>query len=170
MNTALVVIDMQKGFMNELTQNLIAKIRSLLHRHLFDYVMFTQFINTRDSSYVTLLGYTELQQSPETDIVSELQPYAQNLFTKHYYTPFTQEFEEFLQKNRITHLYFVGVDTNACVQVGAVDAFSRGYVPFVLADYCASHSGKEYHESALRNLQKLIGTKQVLFGEIVQIG
>jgi nicotinamidase-related amidase len=156
--------------MNELTESLIAKIRTLIQNCLFDYVIFTKFINMPDSPYVKLLEYTELQHPPETDIVSDLQPYVHNLFTKHYYTPFTPEFEKFLQINYITHLYFAGVDTNACVQVGAVDAFSRGYIPFVLADYCASHSGKKCHESALKNLQKLIGTKQVLFGEIVQIG
>lgn len=168
MTDVLIVTDIQNGFMNELTRPLINKIKTLLESNLFNCVIFTQFVNTPDSPYVRLIGYTDLQDQPRIDIVSELRSYAQNVFVKHQYTPFTKEFEDFLKINRLTHLYFVGVDTNACVQAGAVGAFERGYVPLVLAEYCASHSGDEFHESAIKNLQKLIGEKQVIFGELTE--
>lgn len=92
---------MQNGFMNEETQNLKKKIKSLIEKKLFDYVIFTQFINPDGGPYETLLDWKRFKSSPEIDIVEELQPYCQNLFKKNYYTLFTNELEEFLKKNQI---------------------------------------------------------------------
>ncbi len=166
MKTALIVTDMQNGFMNGSTRPLISRIKALLLKKQFDFILFTKFINQPDSPFARLIGYKGLRTVPDTEIVPGLVSYATHVFVKHSYAPFTTEFSEFLKREQITHLYFVGVDTNACVHTGAVDAFSRGYVPYVLADYCASHSGKEYHLWAIKNLQKLIGKGQVTFGDL----
>ena len=153
---------MQKGFMNKHTRKLIHRIKNLLDINLFNQVIFTKFVNSPHSHYVNLLGYQKLQKSPETEIVDELEPYAQITFKKEGYGPFVDGLERFLKRKKITHLYFVGVDTNACILKGVVDAFDKGYIPFVLGYYCGSHSGAEFHHFALKNLQKLIGKKQII--------
>ncbi len=169
MKNALIVTDMQNGFINENTKQIISKIKSLIEKNLFDYVTFTQFINVTDSSYERLLHWKEFKSSPQIDIVEELKHYCQNLFKKNYYSPFTKKFEQFLKKKNIKELYFVGVDTNICITQGAVDAFEKSYIPYVLSDYCASHSGNEFHDFALKNLEKFIGKHHIIKGEINEI-
>lgn len=166
MRTALIVTDMQNGFMNKHTLKLIGRIKDLLEKNLFDLVIFTKFINHQNSPYVNLIGYNGLQKGRETEIVNELKVSAQIVFQKNTYGPFGSDFEAFLKKENIASLYFVGVDTNACVMKGAIDAFEKGYTPFILGYYCGSHSGIKYHQFALKNLQKLIGKRQVIDGKI----
>lgn len=166
MKTALIVTDMQSGFMNEHTIHLVSRLKYLLEQNLFDYIIFTQFINHPKTFYEKLVNFTKLRISPEIDIVKELKPYVNYLFKKNNYTPFTMNFENFLKQNHIKKLYFAGVDTNVCVLLGAADAFNKGYVPVVLGYYCASHSGVEFHRFGLKNLEKIIGKKQVVFGEV----
>lgn len=169
MKKALIVTDMQKGFMNEKTISLIPKIKKLLKQKLFNYTIFTQFINLPDSQYEKLISFVKLKGPPETSVVDKLKPFVKILFPKNTYSPFTPAFETFLQKNEIKELYFVGVDTNACVFKGAVDAFEKGYLPFVLSYYCASHSGVTFHRFSLKNLEKMIGKKQVIKKEINKV-
>lgn len=52
MKKLLLVIDMQKGFINENTNFLIDKIRDLLNNDYFDKIAFTKFINYSDSYFV----------------------------------------------------------------------------------------------------------------------
>lgn len=162
MKKALVIIDMQNGFMNKYTRPLIPKIKRLLKRKLFPHTIFTKFVNTPYSPYIKILSYAGMQKAPETSIVTELAPFAKNIFEKNSYSPFTPEFIKYVEKHKITSLYFVGVDTNACVLKGAIDTFEKGLTPIVLAQYCASHSGPNFHRGALIILKKLIGEQQVV--------
>lgn len=169
MKNVLIVTDMQNGFINKNTRNITSKIKSLIEKNLFDYIVFTQFINVKNSPYERLLNWRELKSSPQIDIIEWLRPYCQNLFKKNCYSPFTKEFEQFLKKKNIKELYFVGADTNICITRGAVDAFERSYTPYILSDYCASHSGNEFHDFALKNLEKLIGKHHIIPGEVNEI-
>ncbi|MEW5896639.1 MAG: isochorismatase family cysteine hydrolase [Nanoarchaeota archaeon] len=162
MKTALLVMDMQKGFMNKYTLPLIPKIKKLIAEEIFDYVIFTRFVNTPASPYVRLIGFKGMLTEQDTALVPKLEENASFIFQKHTYTPFTSQLNRFLQEKKITRIYFAGVDTNACVLKGAVDAFEKGYIPLVLAEYCASHSGEQFHALALENLKRLIGVKQVI--------
>lgn len=166
MKTALIVTDMQKGFINQLTSFLPNKIKDLINKKLFDYVIFTKFINYADSPYEKLIGYKGMKNNEETEIVDELKDEANIIFEKRTYSPFTAELEAFLKEKNIEKLFFVGVDTNACVLAGAMNAFDKRFIPFVLADYCASHSGLFLHKEALDNLRVLIGKNQVIIGRV----
>ncbi len=162
---ALVVTDMQKGFMNEFTKHLPAKIQQLLMRKTFSLVIFTQFINTPGSPYVKLLKYARMLERPEIEIVPELKPYADIVIKKNTYSSFTSEFEALLREKKVREIYFVGVDTNACILLGALETFNKGLTPYILASYCASHSSSDFHEWALKNLEKVIGKEQVVYGD-----
>jgi len=165
MSNALIIIDVQKGFVNEYSKHIIHKLINLIQDNKFEYLIFSQFINTEDSPYRMLMGWERLKESPEIDIVDELKEYAINVFQKNKYSMFTQEFENFLKQKNIKELYFTGIDTDICVLKNAVDAFEKGYTPYVLADYCASHYGDEYHQIGLKLIKKFIGEKQVIYGE-----
>ena len=53
----LIVIDVQKNFINENTEFLIDKIYQLLNSHKFDDVVFTKFINEQDSPFYKVLNW-----------------------------------------------------------------------------------------------------------------
>ncbi len=161
MARALIVVDVQNGFVNEKNRHAILRIKQLLDANKFEHVIFTKFINKKDSPYQRILGWYKLTGSPETDIVSELQQYAKTVFEKNIYSVFTSEFVTYLEKNKIDELYIVGIDTECCVLKIAVDAFEKGYKPYVLAFYCASHSDPSFHEAGLKILEKFIGKKQI---------
>ncbi|WP_285665397.1 cysteine hydrolase family protein [Actinorhabdospora filicis] len=62
---------------------------------------------------------------------------------------FSQERTGLLRTEGCTNLYFSGIATESCVGTSAVDAFERGYVPWILADATASHVGPEAHQAGL---------------------
>ncbi len=165
MKTALIVTDLQRGFLNKHTKHLRPRIKSLLRKQKFDVVIFTRFINHPQSQFEKLIKYTRFQDQGDTGIIPEFKKYAKIVFEKSTYSPFTPQLKLFLNRQGLTHLYFVGVDTNACVLAGVLEAFDQGYTPYVLASCCASHSGPKFHKATLLILEKLIGKQQIIWND-----
>lgn len=162
---AVVVVDAQKGFVTKYSKHIIPRIKQLLARGKFKYVLFTQFVNRKNSSFRKIMRWERMKTSPEIDIVTELKPYAKRVFTKNNYTAFTPSFLRYLQKYKIKKLYVVGIDTECCVLKTAVDAFEKGFTPYVLIYYCASHSSPSWHRKGITLLEKYIGKRQVPRGK-----
>ena len=57
MKSLLLVIDLQKSFINENTKYLIDRINNLVNSSMYDYVIFTKFINKINSIWVKKLNY-----------------------------------------------------------------------------------------------------------------
>lgn len=55
MKSLLLVIDLQKSFINENTKYLIDRINNLVNSSMYDYVIFTKFINKINSIWVKSL-------------------------------------------------------------------------------------------------------------------
>ena len=53
----LLIIDMQKAFMNRKTTKLVKKIEKLINDKVYDKVAFTKFVNSLDSNFVRDLNY-----------------------------------------------------------------------------------------------------------------
>ena len=161
MSNALVVIDVQNGFISKSSMHIIPRIKKMLVKNKFDHVIFTIFVNPKQSPWKKWMGWHNVSKSPEIDIVQELSAFAHHVFEKNTYSSFTDSFEKFLKNEKITELYLVGIDTEACVFKTALDAFEKGYRPIVLSKYCASHESASYHKLALKLLRRLIGEEQV---------
>ena len=164
---AIVVVDMQKGFITEHSQHLSAAIAAFLESKEFQHRIFTRFHNPgKDGFYEKHLNWLRLQEPSETDIVPELATYPSLVIDKSTYSGFsTGELEAHIQENNITKVYVCGSDTNVCVTSMAGELFDRRIDPIVISDLCASHSGTDYHEAALKNLTKWIGHKNILTSE-----
>ena len=52
MKNLLLVIDVQKAFINENTIQVVERIRDLINNNEYDNVIFTRFINYNDSIWV----------------------------------------------------------------------------------------------------------------------
>jgi nicotinamidase-related amidase len=162
MPNAIIIIDVQNGFINPSTAHIPAKIKSLLDAVAFEHRIFTQFFNPPGSPYEKLIQWTRLRTNEEIAIVPELTPYPSVVFQKPIYSCVSQDFLRYAKAQQIHQFYLAGIDTDCCVLKSAVDLFENGFKPMVLADCCMSSGGQLAHEAALTILPRFIGIAQVV--------
>ncbi len=162
-HSALLVVDVQNGFVNEHTRYLIEPINRLIGAFSGrgEPVAFTRFVNTPDSGYQPWIGWTRFMGGPENDLYEAIDAGAGPVFVKHGYTAFTTEFEIYFRERQLERLVLCGIATDGCILKSAVDAFERGIEPVVVTDACASHAGSEIHEAGLLLLGRFIGARQL---------
>ncbi|MEX5711078.1 cysteine hydrolase [Parafrankia sp. FMc6] len=171
----LVVIDVQNGFLTEHSRPAVPVIVSLVARWQAagGDTVFTRYLNFPGSQYERLMGWTELRDSPATDLVDDLSPYQEKavaVIDKTVYTLFNSEGAALVEDRGWTDLYICGIDTNSCVLKTAVDAFERDLAPRIVVDASASHSGPDVHDAGLLVARKFIGATQLITSESVPIG
>ena len=84
------------------------------------------------------------------------------IIVKDTYSCITDALINLLEQKNISTLHIAGCDTNMCVTQSATALFeTHCYRPLILVRYCASHSGPEYHEWALKLLEKSVGRQQI---------
>lgn len=162
MKKALIIIDVQKGFLNPLTKIFPFKIKKYLeqNKRKFDLVLFTQYLNRQNSQFAKLLNWYRFIDKKENDLCEEIKPFVNknNLFKKYTYGSFVDDkLLKVLKKNKIVEVYLMGIATENCVLTFARDAFDRGFKVIVLKKYCLSDSNKKLHEAALKIIRNNIG-------------
>lgn len=176
---ALLVVDAQVGFVNEHSAHVIPTIADLATRWAATRrpTVWTKYWNYAGSPYETLIGWRALYGPPSTDIAPELVPLTTqagaHVLDKVTYTALTDEGLALLAGlGDITDLIICGIATDACVWKTTLDAFEKGYVPWVVRDAVASnatrHSAKEVHDSALLHISRLVGAGQVIDAQQVR--
>ncbi|WP_405186385.1 cysteine hydrolase [Streptomyces anulatus] len=171
-SAALVVIDMQNGFVNHHSRHVVPAVADLVARWSAAGrpVVFTRYFNYPDSPYERFFQWRRLQEPPETDIVPELAEAAGRAHAgvdKTGYTLFTPEAAELIRRAGWTDLVFCGIATESCVLKSAADAFEHGYAPWIVTDACASDAGPDVHDAGLLVARRLIGTGQLVDAEHV---
>lgn len=167
-DSVLVVIDVQNGFVNDRSAHVVPAVAAVVDRWTAagGSVIFTRFYNAAGSPYETIIGWTKLRLDEEIAIVDELKPYTDRdgvyLLDKPIYSLFTEEGASLLEAGGWANLYFCGIATESCVGKSAVDAFERGYVPWVLVDATGSHAGPEAHQAGLLTTGRNIGKRQLI--------
>ncbi|MFI5938100.1 cysteine hydrolase [Actinoplanes sp. NPDC051494] len=165
-SAALIVIDMQRGFVRPQTTWVPAAVADFVDRWQAagGASAFTRFINEPDSLFERLIQWTAVRTAPETDLVDELQPYAARanaVVDKPAYTPFTPELDALVAEHGWTDLLFCGLTTESCVLKGAVDAFERGLTPWILTDASGAHAPGA-QEAGLLVASRYIGKNQLI--------
>ncbi len=159
MSSLLLVIDMQKAFINDNTKDLVGKIEKLVNENKYDKIIYTRFINSLDSIYVKDLNYTGCLGEDKELVIS---PKDKFILDKKDYTACNIMLEEYIKENDIDSIYLCGIDTECCVLKTAYDLFEKKYNVFVLKDYCACTHGKERNNAAIEILKTNIGRKRVI--------
>ena len=156
----LIVIDVQRGFVNEHTRHVPPVVERL--QSGYDRIHATRFVNAEGSPYRKILGWHRFAEgAPDTELA--FRPAARAAIArKHVYSCVSETLLRELRERGTAEVSLCGIDTDACVLVSAVDFFQRGIRPLVLAEACASHAGPERHEAGLRLLERLVGNGQVL--------
>lgn len=156
----LLVIDVQKNFINKNTRNIPSRIENLIQNNKFNYIVFTKFINDKDSNFYKMLNYKGCMIEEDRRIVIDTKD--NKVLEKRTYTALTPESITYLKENKIKDIYLCGIDTDACVLKTAIDLFENNYNVKVI-EYCTmSHSGRRYHKFAIKMLKKLIGKDSII--------
>jgi nicotinamidase-related amidase len=164
--TALVVIDVQNGFVTDNSRHVVPVIADLTRRWLAAGrpLVLTRYLNHPGSMFERLLHWTELAAPPATDLVPELRDAADHatVLDKKGYTFLTDEGRALVAANGWTDLVYCGIDTESCVLKSAVDTFEAGIRPWILTDACASHTDQAGHDAGLLLARRFIGASQLL--------
>lgn len=169
---ALLVVDVQNGFVNEHSKHVLPIITGLVDQWSESGrpTVFTRYWNFPGSPWERLIGWRALYGPPETDLAPELELRVTSpnthVLDKTVYTALTAEGLALLRELSITDLVICGIATDACVLKTTLDAFELGFTPWVLRDAVASnatrHSAAEVHSSALTLIGRLVGAGQII--------
>ncbi len=163
MSKPLLVVDVQRGFINEFTRHIPGRVARLIDLGEFEPLLFTVFVNVPDSPYHRLLQWHACEGPPETELVPELSSLAEpsNVYEKRGLTGIPDALAERLRADRVSEISLVGIDTDMCVLKVAMDLFDAGIEPIVLLDCCASTAGLQAHLAGLAILSRNIGPHQL---------
>lgn len=174
MKNILIVVDMQNGFSRyEQTIKLAERIRKLLEKKVFDYVIATRFVNSNNSIYEKLFDWKRLKSIEEIQLANGIEEYIDYVLDKSIYscinTSFLQKLCQINDGEYPNQIFVVGADTDCCVLKVATDLFENNIRPVVLTRYCDSNGGQKSHEAGLLCMKRLIGAKQLIDKEILDI-
>lgn len=160
MNKLLLVIDVQKDFINKNTAPILSKIEELVNSGNFKNIAFTRFINDINSIWYKELKYKGCLTKEQQQIAINTKNY--KVFDKRIYSSLNDELKTYLLENEIDEIYLCGFDTDACVSKTALDLFENNYNVYVLKDYCMSSKTIELHNIYINNLIRLIGKNRII--------
>jgi nicotinamidase-related amidase len=163
MANALIIVDVQNGFINDYTRHIPDRVITLIERGDYDPILFTRFINTPDGPYPRFTGWDACMAPPGTDLVDSIAAHAApaTTFDKHGYAGMPEALERELHERGVERVTLVGIDTDMCVLKVALDAFDLNIEPVILIDCCASTAGLQSHLAGLAVLARNIGANQL---------
>lgn len=165
-NSALIVVDVQNGFVRPRSRHVVPAIVHLIRewQKAGGDTVFTRYLNYENSPYERIIGWKRMRDVPEIELIPELAPYTSGstILDKKIYSLFTDEGSTLVERHGWTDLVICGIATESCVCKTAVDAFERNLTPWVVSDACASHAGPEAHDAGLLVTGRFIGPKQLV--------
>lgn len=167
----LLVVDVQRGFIHKQTERVIAPINRLLAewRQTGQPVAFSRFINPAGGLWERLRDWHGCKTEADTALHDSLEVKGDLVLEKQTYSAWGPDLEALCRKKNISKVVLCGVDTNECVLATAISIFDAGLVPVVVRDACASQ-GVEFHETALKLLEVLLGKEQVVSNRALSDG
>jgi nicotinamidase-related amidase len=165
MRVALLVIDMQKGFVKDRTGKIPEKIRKHIKRSHYDAVVFTKFANHPSSNFVKRLGWHKLKTKGPQEIVEELAEFStpKNTFVKSSYSAFkSKKLLSYLHRRRIKEVVVCGLELDGCVLASAFEAFDLGFAVRIIPGLTASSTSlnKASLNIVKRNIDRLVHARR----------
>lgn len=161
----LLVVDVQNGFINDETKHVVKPIKQLVtkwQQQKRGPIVYSRFINLENSPWQRLLGWTNMQSKPETDLHPDLPINGAHIFKKSTYSAWSPDINQLCQGSSIKEVVLCGIDTDQCVLETAIDIFEANLRPLLLKNYCASSRGSMFHDAAIMLIEGLIGKGQIV--------
>ena len=166
MRDALVIIDMQKGFVNEYTNHLPKAIFDFAKNGCFSEIIGFRYVNHEKTPCYIFEGWSKcMEGSEESELAPGISYICNAIFKKDVYSGWNDQLKKYLSKKGIDRVVFVGVNTGCCVLHSAFDAYNDLFETIVVSDLCGSTSGQKSHEAALQILSECITKERVITSE-----
>lgn len=159
MKKLLLVIDCQKAFINNYTEEYIGKINNLIYEQIYSDIVFTRFKNNEQSPFYNLLDYKKCLNDEDCKLMID---YGTTIIEKETYSAVNENLLGYVSENNIDEIYLCGFDTDGCVLKTAFDLFEKNIKTYILQDYCMSSGGEKYHNEAIDILKRSIGQKYIV--------
>ncbi len=160
---ALLVIDIQNGFMEHGSERVVGPVASLVRAWPPGHLYYLKYRNHPGSLYERHLDWQDCMTAGQADLVPEIYVGNAPVFEHFGYAP-PPELLAALKKYKSVGL--CGVDTDACIMAAAFALWEAEIRPFVLEHYSASSGGPHFHAAALDLIRRQFGTGAILQGEI----
>jgi nicotinamidase-related amidase len=168
MPSCLIIVDVQKGFVNAWTQAIPARVEALQDR--FDLVLATRFVNPPGSPFRRLMDWPRFAPGSDEAELAFTPRAGTPVLEKAVYSALDTGLRDRLGRSGVRTVHLAGIATDNCVLKTAVDLFEAGWRPVVLEDCCASHGGPECHAAGLLVLRRLIGPRQIATAAAAPVG
>ncbi len=155
---ALIVIDMQKGFLRR-QPDLVRAVSNLTSQFPAESTYWLVYRNHPESLFVRNLGWGQMMSSPEIDMADGLTPDPARTFRHESYS-LPSALTERLKGCKTVGIS--GTDTDACVQAAAFDLWHAGIQPLLIEPCCGSSGGAQFHKSALDLIRRQFGTQAIV--------
>lgn len=162
-NAALIVLDMQKYFLDESSHAFIPSAAAIVERicHLADIffendspVIFTRHIDDPDKSGPMFRWWNKIlsRDNHHSELIESIDNIRGIIVEKSQYDAFySTDLENILSENGVRQLVITGVMTHLCCESTARSAFMHGYDVFLCVDGTATYN-EDFHNAALLNL------------------
>lgn len=157
MATALVVVNMQEGYMNGRTQHLPQKIVDFMNSVEFDAVCGTLYTNVPWGAEYTLNGRRDcLTSSNDVKIIKEIADKVDEFYVSEAVSFLSEELRLALENIEADTIYIVGADIHKEILAGAIKAHEAEIDCYIVEDLCASRDDFVLHKEAVHILQTIL--------------
>jgi nicotinamidase-related amidase len=156
---ALLVIDMQKGFMKSGAETAIPAVKEVVTKWPVQDLYYLKYRNYPGSLFTMHLDWHEFMTSDQVDFEPGIYVEGAEVFDHYGYRP-PDELLAKLKKYKTVGI--CGVDTDACVMAAVFSLWDSEIRPVVLARYCASSGGDQMHRAALDLMLRQFGVHSIL--------
>jgi len=153
---ALILVDLQEGFLNDRNGWIIPNIKEVIQKGEYSLLIEANFHAEPGSLWDRQTNWT-FPLKPTTPEIKRLLNKDTVTVTKTTKSVFKgdKDLVKIFRGNKIEEVHVVGIDTEDCVFTTAQEAFDLGFFTYVLEECTESSEGSEYREAALKILRHL---------------
>jgi nicotinamidase-related amidase len=156
MKKALIVVDVQEGFLNERNRWIVPNIQKVIQTGGYDLHIEATFHAEPGSLWDKQTKWT-FPLSPTVPEIKELLPADRIEVVKETKSVFggDKDIAALLKERQIDEVHIVGLDTNDCVMATAFDSFDAGFETYVIENCTESSNDSSLREAALTILRNV---------------
>ena len=154
---ALIVVDMQSGFLPEQTRWIIPNVKEVIENGKYDLYIEAIFHAEPGSLWDKQTDWTFDLEPTIPEIKEYLKGKELITLTKTTKSAFQadKDLTTILKKKDIEEVHIVGVDANDCILATAFDSFDAGFFTYVIEECIESSNGNGLREAALTILRNV---------------
>jgi len=163
-HAALLVVDVQRGFVTPDTKHVPTEVRRRIEAARGEYAVTiaTRFENRPGSPFERLLGWTGMRESADTALCDEVASVVNVVVRKTGYSALTPQVADILSSLGVGRVDVCGIDTDQCVLATLFALWDAGFEARLIASASGSTGGPEAHAAGLAVARRAIGAGSVV--------